>query len=244
MSRTVQTVDDVLRLLDSLFEPEVDRWTSRGGDWWDTFYDQRDRGIPFFVPTPDESLAEWYGDGRLDLPSGARVLELGCGPGRNAVWLAQQGYEVDALDLSAEALRWGVERAAEADIRVNFVHSSIFEWDVPGTAYDLVFDSGCFHHLPPHRRISYRALLEQALAVGGYFCLSCFAAGEGAMGSEATDEDCYRDRQLFGGLAYTDDDLRSIFSWLDEVELRRMREFPAGGHVFGQPFLTVGLFRR
>jgi hypothetical protein len=33
--------------------------------------------------------------------------------------------------------------------------------------YDLIYDSGCLHHLPPHRRISYLALLERALAPGG-----------------------------------------------------------------------------
>ncbi|MGB8649705.1 MAG: class I SAM-dependent methyltransferase [Mycobacteriales bacterium] len=63
---------------------------------------------------PDESLVQWHGEGQLHLPPGARVLELGCGPGRNAIWLAEQGCQVDALDLSAEALRWGAQRASSA----------------------------------------------------------------------------------------------------------------------------------
>ena len=242
MARMVQTVVDVLRLLDSLVAPETDRWTSRGADWWDAFYGDRDRDVPFFRSAPEESLVAWHADGRLPLRPGARVLELGCGPGRNAVWLAQQGCAVDALDLSPRALRWGAERAAEAAVRVNFVHAGIFEWDASGAPYDLVFDSGCFHHLPPHRRISYRALLERTLAAGGFFGLSCFAAG--AMGSEAPDEDFYRAGGLRGGLAYTDEDLRSIFGWLQEVQLRRMREHPPDTAVFGVPFLWVGLFRR
>lgn len=242
MTRSVQTVEDLLRLLDSLFEPDADRWTSAGADWWDSFYDQPDRGVPFFRMLPEESLVAWHRDGRLPLRTGARVLELGCGPGRNAVWLAQQGYEVDAVDLSARALDWGAKRAEQAGVQVNFTRANIFEWDVPPTRYDLVFDSGCFHHLPPHRRISYRALLERTLPQDGFFGLSCFAAG--AMGSESPDEDFYRSRRLSGGLAYTDDELRGIFGWLQEVEVRRMREYPADADVFGVPFLWVGLFRR
>jgi SAM-dependent methyltransferase len=242
VSRSIETVEDVLRMLDSIFEPEADRWTERGSGWWDRFYEDRDRDVPFFRPVPDESLVGWHRDGLLRVRAGARALDLGCGPGRNAVWLAGQGYRVDALDLSPAALDWGREHAAGSGVEVNFVRASIFEWDLPETAYDLVFDSGCFHHLPPHRRISYRSLLEQTLAPGSGFGLSCFAAG--AMGSDSTDESFYRDRRLSGGLAYSDDDLRSIFRWLTEVDLRRMREMPADSGLFGKSFLWTGLFRR
>ncbi len=176
------------------------------------------------------------------MPVRGRALDLGCGPGRNAVWLAEQGYEVDALDLSPGALDWGRERAADAGVEVNFVRTNIFEWSVPDDAYDLVYDSGCFHHLPPHRRISFRSLVEQTVAPGGAFGLACFASG--AMGSETPDEDLYREKRLSGGLAYSDDDLRDIFGWLTEVELRRMRQMPPESNLFGESFLWAGLFRR
>lgn len=104
------------------------------------------------------------------------------------MWLAEQGYHVDALDLSLTALTWGRERAAEAGVQVNFAHANIFEWDMGDVAYDLVYDSGCFHHLPPHRRISYLALLERALAERGFLGLAW-----GGMGSESSDESYYRD---------------------------------------------------
>jgi len=242
VSRTVQTVEDVLQMLDSMFDPEADRWTDRGAGWWDRFYSDRDRGVPFFRPVPDESLVSWHREGLLNVPAGGRALDLGCGPGRNAVWLAHQGYRVDALDLSPTALDWGREHAAESGVEVNFVRANIFEWDLAGAPYDLVYDSGCFHHLPPHRRISYRSLLEQALAPGCGFGLSCFAVG--GMGSEAPDASFYRDRRLSGGLAYTDNDLRSIFGWMTEIELRRMREMPPESDLFGESFLWTGLFRR
>lgn len=247
--RSVHTVDDVLALMDLLFAERADRWTDRGGaDFWDRFYADRDRPVPFFRWAPDESLVGWADDGRLPLGPGTRVLELGCGPGRNAVWFAQQGCAVDALDLSATAVAWGRERAAEAGVDVRFERADIFGWRPPAEPYDLVYDSGCFHHLPPHRRVSYRALLERTLRPGGRFGIACFATGDAGHdergGTGADDVDLYRDGGLGGGLAYAADDLRRAFGWLEEVELRRMRAAADAGGAFGEDFLWAGLFRR
>lgn len=250
MSRSIRTEQDVAELLDLLFTEAADRWTDRGGAaWWDTFYTDRERGIPFFRDAPEESLVAWQDAGLLEVGPGTRVLELGCGPGRNAVWFARQGATVDALDLSETAVRWGRERAAEAGVEVNLVRTDIFDWPAD-RRYDVVFDSGCFHHLPPHRRIGYRRLVESWLADGGRFGLSCFAApGVGAagdlveaMGSEVDDLDLYREGSLAGGLAYTADDLGEIFAGLREVELRRLVPQPAGSTTFGEDFLWGALF--
>ena len=242
MARSIQTVEDVLRLLDAMFPEDADRWTDRGASWWDRFYGKRDAGVPFFRPLPDESLVAWHHDGTLRVTDGARALDLGCGPGRNAIWLAEQGYQVDAVDLSPEALDWARERAAQRGVEVNLVRANIFDWQAPHPAYDLVYDSGCFHHLPPHRRISYRTLLERTLAPGGAFGLGCFAAG--AMGSTDPDEALYRAGKLSGGLAYTDGELRDSFGWMTEVDVRRMRQMPPDSDLFGESFLWAGLFRR
>ncbi|MCX4969457.1 methyltransferase domain-containing protein [Streptomyces sp. NBC_00654] len=253
MDRDIRTVDDVLRLMDGLFAPEADRWTADASSWWDGFYADRSKAVPFFVSKPDENLVS-YADRGL-IPPG-RALDLGCGPGRNALRLAALGFEVDAVDLSPAAIAWAGERAREAGVRVGAEAGAgpgggirFHCGDAFGDAaaaltgpYDLIYDSGCFHHLPPHRRISYLALLDRALAPGGRFALTCFAAG--AMGSELSDADLYRQARLHGGVAYTPDSLRRIFSDLEEVELRRMRDEPSGSPLFGEAFLWTALFRR
>lgn len=236
MERYVSSIDDVLRMLDDLFG-EADRWTAASSGWWDGFYRDRARPVPFFRDVPDESLVAWHAEGLM--PARGRALDLGCGPGRNAIWLAAHGLAVDAVDVSAEAIRWGRERAATAGVDVNFVHGSIFDLDELG-AYDIVYDSGCFHHLPPHRRPSYRRLLERAIAPGGTFGLVCFAWGE--MGSQSPDDELYREGRLSGGLAYRADDLLRFFGWMRPVELRRMAPQPSSSPTFGEAFLWVGLF--
>ncbi|AQU65502.1 class I SAM-dependent methyltransferase [Streptomyces niveus] len=242
MDRNIRTVDDVLKLLDGLFAPEADRWTSGASDWWDAFYADRSREVPFFVGKPDENLVS-YLDRGLVAPPG-RALDLGCGPGRNAIRLAAAGFEVDAIDLSPTAVAWAEERAREAGVDIRFRQGDAFDPEGPGPEgpYDLIHDSGCFHHLPPHRRISYLALVERALAPGGHLALTCFASG--AMGSELPDREFYRRSGLHGGLAYTPDALRRIFADLTEIELRRMREEPPESARFGEPFLWTALFRK
>ncbi len=241
MDRNVRTVDDVMRLLDGLFASGADRWTREGAAWWDEFYADRSRPVPFFAAKPDENLVGLVERGVL---GGGRALDLGCGPGRNALYLAGRGFEVDAVDLSPAALAWAGERARAAGVRVGFHRGDAFalageEFAGP---YDLVYDSGCFHHLPPHRRVGYLDLLDRHLAPGGHFALTCFAAG--AMGSELSDADLYRERRLHGGLAYTPAALRHVFAGLSEIELRRMREEPPESPYFGEAFLWAGLFRR
>ena len=55
-------------------------------DWWNTFYANRAKPVPFFGLEPDESLSMWINDGVI--PPG-RALDLGCGNGRNAVCVFQ-----------------------------------------------------------------------------------------------------------------------------------------------------------
>ncbi|MEV5499709.1 class I SAM-dependent methyltransferase [Nonomuraea fuscirosea] len=238
MNRTIRTIDDVMDLLDRMFADGADRWTERASGWWDGFYADRSRQVPFFAAGPDESLASYVDRGLL---TPGRALDLGCGPGRNAVHLASLGFEVDAVDLSPTAVEWGRERAREAGAEVRFVCGDAFTV-TPAGPYDLVYDSGCLHHLPPHRRVSYLALLDRVLAPGGHLGLTCFAAGR--MGSEQPDEDFYRDGRLHGGLAYTPEELRRIFSGYTEVELRPMKEQPRDAPLFGQAFLLSALLRR
>jgi SAM-dependent methyltransferase len=222
--RHVRTVADLLSLMDGLLDAKT-------GDWWDRFYADRHREIPFFVAKPDENLVSYVERG---LVTPGRALDVGCGPGRNAIYLARNGFEVDAVDLSATAIAWARERGGDL---VRFRHGDAFATE---GSYDLIYDSGCFHHLPPHRRISYLALLDRSLKPGGHFALTCFTAEEG---TAVPDAELYRSG-LNGGVGHEPEDLRWIFQDLDEVELRRMAEEPPDSPQFGKSFLWTALFRR
>jgi len=93
MNETIRTHDDLLQMLDALLrEPTA---------FWDGFYADRTKRIPFFVDKPDENLVRYVE--QLEIPVN-RVLELGSGPGRNALYLAEHGSQVDAVDLASSML--------------------------------------------------------------------------------------------------------------------------------------------
>lgn len=221
-------MDGLLRMLDEIFpSPQP---------FWDDFYADRDRAVPFFVTSPDENLVSYVDEGLLEP---GRALDFGCGAGRNAMHLAATGFDVDAVDLSETAIAWARERAPE----IRFRQGDAFTLDLAGP-YDLIYDSGCFHHLAPHRRISYLDLVDRLLAPGGHLAMTCFVTGADNTGAELPDADLYRQGALHGGLAYSPDELRAIFAHLTPVEIRPMRAQPPGSPVFGEDFLQAALFRR
>ncbi|MFF1272227.1 class I SAM-dependent methyltransferase [Streptomyces marokkonensis] len=69
-------------------------------------------------------------------PSG-RAVDIAAGEGRNAVWLAERGWEVDAVDFSAVALEKAGRLAAERDVRVRTVQADLMDWAPPVASYGL-----------------------------------------------------------------------------------------------------------
>ncbi len=71
---------------------------------------------------------------------GSRALELACGLGHNALWLAAQGYTVDAFDISLEALRRAHAEARRRGLAgANFVVADLDRFVLPRRLYDLVY---------------------------------------------------------------------------------------------------------
>lgn len=66
------------------------------------------------------------------------ALDLACGAGRNAVWLAEQGWRVTAVDFSGVALRMARSLAARRRTAVDWIEADLLAWTPPVRAYDLV----------------------------------------------------------------------------------------------------------
>lgn len=206
-----------------------------GGMWWDEFFANRNKPCPFFVEWPDENLVEWVTTGLI---KPGRALEMGCGNGRNAILLGEKGFSVRGIDFSAEAIAWAEELAKKENLSVHFECASIFDADIEEGAYDFVYDSGCFHHIPPHSRENYVDLVCRALKPGGSYGLVCFRP-EG--GSGFTDEQVYENDSLGGGLGYSEEQLRALWDQGDFSidSLRQMRKPDETHLVFGEDFMWV-----
>jgi SAM-dependent methyltransferase len=67
-----------------------------------------------------------------------RALDLACGAGRNAVWLARQGWRVTGVDFSDVALGKARALAAESGVEVEWVQADVVRWEPPAMAFELV----------------------------------------------------------------------------------------------------------
>jgi SAM-dependent methyltransferase len=74
-----------------------------------------------------------------------RCIELGCGTGTNAVWLAQQGFDVTAVDISPLAIDRARGRAAAARVAVRWLVADVLDPPNLGAPYRFFFDRGCYH---------------------------------------------------------------------------------------------------
>lgn len=102
------------------------------------------------------------------LPPG-RALDLACGEGRNAVWLAERGWQVTGIDFSEVAIERARRLAADRGIPAAFVVADVLEAPIDAGAYDLVLLA--YLQLPPHERATVLDRAADALRPGGTFLL-------------------------------------------------------------------------
>ncbi|NMO95134.1 class I SAM-dependent methyltransferase [Paenibacillus lemnae] len=80
-----------------------------------------------------------------------KLLDLGCGEGKDAVFFARNGYEVTALDVSDAGLRKTQQLADKAGVQIHIVKADILDYRLD-TYYDVVFSSGVLHYIKPEHR--------------------------------------------------------------------------------------------
>lgn len=129
-----------------------------------------------------------------------RLLDLGCGEGRNAVYFARQGYEVTGMDLSQPGLEKTRRLAAEMGVQVATIHANIIHYAL-GATYDVLFSTGTLHYLPAAVRAARYADYKEHTAPGGLNAFSVFV--EKPFIPPAPDEEpaiahLYRSGELFG----------------------------------------------
>jgi SAM-dependent methyltransferase len=104
--------------------------------------------------------------------TGSRVLCLGDGEGRNSVWLAEQGFEVTAVDISSVGLAKGAALARDQDVDVAFVEADIASYDLGRRAWDAVVS--IFVPTAPSLRMVLHAKIADALVAGGIYVVETY----------------------------------------------------------------------
>jgi SAM-dependent methyltransferase len=149
--------------------------------------------LPWDTGRPDEHLQAMAA---TLLAAGSRVLEVGCGTGTNAVWLAQQGCRVTAFDLAPLAVERARARAAAAGVEVDLSVQDVLELPIAGGPYDVVYDRGVFHVFDdPREQARFAERVAESLRPGGLW-LSIAGSTEGPIRETGPPRRSLRDLAL------------------------------------------------
>lgn len=142
-------------------------------------------------------------------PRPCRALDLGCGSGANAIWLAQQGFEVTGVDFSGKAIEIARQKAAEAQVDVQFIVADLAQPIAIGPPFPFFFDRGCYH------------VLRRNGQVAEYFNAIRKLTAPGSLGLLLTGN--ARAPESPGPPTVSEQDLRG--DWEQDFEVLWLREF-------------------
>ncbi|MFA6449219.1 MAG: class I SAM-dependent methyltransferase, partial [bacterium] len=113
----------------------------------------------------------------ISASEGSRVLDVGCGAGRNAPVMIKSGLRYTGIDIAAEA----IELARRKLPGVNFILGDALNHDWAGSLFDIAIDYGCFHTLPPWKRNRYFELMNSIVKPGGHLIAAAWDGPKSAV---------------------------------------------------------------
>lgn len=131
-----------------------------------------------------------------------RVLDVGCGEGKDAVFFARNGYDVTAFDIAESGLAKAQRLADACGVQINLIHADLLTFR-PDGEYDILFSSGVLHYIPQPLRAEILRSYQEHTSVGGIHAMNVFVRK--AFIPEPPDEDApawpWRSGELAGHYA-------------------------------------------
>lgn len=189
--------------------------------------------IPWNVEEPPEVLVDLVERGRV---APCRALDLGCGAGNYAVYLAGRGFDVTGVDISPTAIGMAEENARKRGLSCRFIAADVLGdlHEVEGT-FDLVYDWELLHHLSPEQREAYARNVREKLRPGGGYLSLCFSEQDPQFGGQGK----YRKTPLGTTLYFSsEEELRKLF--MPHFEIQELRTVEVRGKY--APHLAVCAF--
>jgi len=163
--------------------------------------------IPWNVETPPQLLVELIDKG---IVKPCKAIDLGCGAGNYAVYLASRGFDVTGVDFSPEAIKIAKQNAKKKGVQCDFyVVDIVSELTDLNQTWDFAYDWGVLHHIFPQYRLQYVQNVYQILNPHAKYLSVCFSE------KDTTFEGYGKYRKTpSGSLLYfsSEDELRKLFS--------------------------------
>ncbi len=143
--------------------------------FWEEVYE---KGTPpWDIGRPQPVFVQLFKDGEI---KPGRILDVGCGTGENALFLAEKGCSVAGVDIAPRAIELARKKAAERRLAVDFSVCDVLTLGSCFSAgeFDSVIDSGLFHTLADEERPAYVRQVHRVLKDGGAYFMMCFSDKE------------------------------------------------------------------
>lgn len=163
--------------------------------------------IPWNLETPPELLVELVDTGKV-LP--CKAVDLGCGAGNYAVYLAGRGFEATGVDFSPTAIKLAGENAKRKGVKCDFfVTDVVNQLGQINQTWDFAYGWGLLHHIFPDQRQKYVENVSRILNPKGKYLSLCFSE---------------KDTGFEGAGKYRKTDMDSVIYFSSEYELRELFE--------------------
>jgi len=141
------------------------------------FFDSAYRGTPpWDIGRPQKEFTELVRQGEIN----GSVLDIGCGSGENALFFAQEGFDVWGIDSSPLAIQKAQEKSQQRGLPVHFQVLNALELAKLNRTFDTATDSGLFHTLSDEDRPLFVKNLTAVLSPTGNYFMLCFSDKEPA----------------------------------------------------------------
>jgi SAM-dependent methyltransferase len=147
------------------------------GSWDEVYRDLAPDQLPWNAGGPDSALVRLIESGKVPV---GRALDLGTGPGHDAIYLVKAGFKVLAVDIAPRAVELARANAKMAGVEraLDFRVEDVLKLSSPASTATFVNDRGCFHTLAPRDRQTYVDRVFAVLAAGGQLFLRTFSENE------------------------------------------------------------------
>jgi SAM-dependent methyltransferase len=171
-------------------------------DWNLKYKNEKVADMPWYNEKLDYDLEEEIVQRKIK-GNDNKILDIGTGPGTQALRLSELGFNVTGSDLS----EYAIEKARKISNRINFIIDDILNSKITENEFGYVFDRGCFHVLSVNDRYRYVIKVKNILKKDGILFLKCFSD------KEVREEGPYR---------FSQDKIKEIFG--NDFEIQSIKE--------------------
>lgn len=191
--------------------------------------------IPWNIEIPPDTLVELVESGKV---KPCKAIDLGCGAGNYATYLANMGFDVTGVDISPSAIKTAKENAEKKGVKCKFLVADVLGvLDEVRETFDFAYDWQLLHHIFPEKRKKYVENVYRILNPKGKYLSVCFNEKDSLFGGSGK----HRETSL-GTILYfsSEDELRELFKLYFNIKELKTIEISGkfGSHLANYAFMA------